>query len=166
MRQLPRNAMLYAALKTLHLLSVVAWVGGMFFVLACLRPAALVLPPPERVRLLHAALARFLAVVAWSAGMALLTGLAMTALAWQAAVRNGLAFNVPLDWLVMTGVFAAMLLVYLHVRLALLPRLASAVATGLWQPAAVVLGRVRAEVLVNLVLGVFVVVVMRLGAAA
>jgi uncharacterized membrane protein len=158
--------MLYAALKASHLLAVVAWVGGMFFVLVCLRPASLVLPAPERVRLLHAALGRFLAVVAWSAAVALATGAAMTALAWQAAVRAGLAFNVPLDWLVMSGAFVGMALVFLHVRLALFPRVGAAMAQGLWQPAAVALGRIRAEVLVNLVLGVFVVVVMRLGAAA
>lgn len=158
--------MLYAALKALHLLAVVAWVGGMFFVLVCLRPAALVLEAPERIRLLHAALGRFLGVVAWSAGIALLSGAAMTALAWLAATRSGLAFNVPLDWIVMAAAFVAMLAVFLHVRLALFPRVAGALAAGTWQSGAVALGRIRTEVLVNLVLGVFVVVVVRLGSAA
>ena len=158
--------MLYAALKALHLLAVVAWVGGMFFVLACLRPAALVLEAPERIRLLHAALGRFFAVVAWSAATAFLSGAAMTALAWTAARRSGLAFNMPLDWMVMVAVFVAMLAVFLHVRLALYPRVTRALATGTWQTGAVALGRIRAEVLVNLVLGVFVVVVVRLGGAA
>jgi hypothetical protein len=30
---------LYASLKAIHLLAVIAWVGGMFFMLMCLRPA-------------------------------------------------------------------------------------------------------------------------------
>lgn len=158
--------MLYAALKALHLLSVVAWVGGMFFVLVCLRPAALVLEAPERIRLMHAALGRFFGVVAWSAALALASGAAMTAIAWSTAVRSGMRFNVPLDWMVMVGVFVAMLAVFLHVRLALYPRVTRALGLGLWQPGAVALGRIRAEVMVNLVLGVFVVVVVRLGAAA
>ena len=158
--------MLYAALKASHLLAVVAWVGGMFFVLVCLRPAVLVLEAPERIRLLHAALGRFFTVVAWAAALAFLSGAAMTALAWSSATRAGLAFNVPLDWMVMAAVFAAMLAVFLHVRLALYPRVARALATQSWQPGAVVLGRIRAEVLVNLVLGVFVVVVVRLGGGA
>ena len=158
--------MLYAALKTVHLLAVVAWVGGMFFVLACLRPASLVLEAPERIRLLHAALGRFFAVVGWSAGLAFLSGAAMTAMAWTTARRSGIAFNMPLDWMVMVGVFVAMLAVFLHVRLALYPRVTQALAAGTWQPGAMALGKIRAEVLVNLVLGVFVVVVTRLGSAA
>lgn len=157
--------MLYATLKALHLLAVVAWVGGMFFVLVCLRPAALVLDAPDRIRLLHAALGRFFAVVGWSAAVALGSGAAMAALAWSAAMRSGLAFNVPLDWIVMAAVFVAMVGVFLHVRLALYPRVTRALASKTWQPGAVALGRIRAEVLVNLVLGVFVVIVTRLGAA-
>ena len=47
--------MLYASLKAIHLLSIVAWIGGMFFMHTCLRPAAAeVLEPPARVRLMHA----------------------------------------------------------------------------------------------------------------
>jgi uncharacterized membrane protein len=157
--------MLYAALKALHLLAVVAWVGGMFFVLVCLRPAALVLDAAERIRLLHAALGRFFAVVAWSAAVAFGSGAAMAALAWTTAKRSGLAFNMPLDWIVMVAVFVAMVAVFLHVRLALYPRVTRALASKSWQPGAVALGQIRAEVLVNLVLGVFVVVVTRLGAA-
>ena len=42
--------MLYASLKAFHLLAVIAWVGGMFFMLMCLRPAVQeVLEAPPRV---------------------------------------------------------------------------------------------------------------------
>ena len=44
--------MLYATLKLLHVLSIVVWVGGMVFAHFFLRPAAMELPPPQRVPLL------------------------------------------------------------------------------------------------------------------
>jgi uncharacterized membrane protein len=41
-----------AYIKLLHLLSIVVWVGGMFFAYVVLRPsAAEILQPPERLRL-------------------------------------------------------------------------------------------------------------------
>ena len=55
--------MLYATLKLLHVLSIVVWVGGMVFAGFFLRPAALQLPPPQRIPLMHAALQRFFAAV-------------------------------------------------------------------------------------------------------
>ena len=55
------KTVLYATLKAFHLLAVIVWVGGMAFVLFCLRPAARVLEPPVRIALMHAALRRFLA---------------------------------------------------------------------------------------------------------
>ena len=45
-----RSPLLYASLKAVHLLAVIAWLGGMFFMLMCLRPAAQeVLDPPSRI---------------------------------------------------------------------------------------------------------------------
>ena len=56
--------MLYASLKAIHLLAVIAWVGGMFFTLMCLRPAVHeVLEAPARVRLMQSTLRRFLRIV-------------------------------------------------------------------------------------------------------
>lgn len=158
--------MTYAGLKVLHLLAIVAWVGGMFFVLVCLRPAAAaVLAPAERVRLLHAALARFLGVVLVAVIVVFASGAALVGLAWQTATRAGIAFNMPLDWYVMIGVFVVMAAVFAHIRWALLPRLARAVDSTAWQQGAVTLGTIRSEVTANLVLGVFVVVVTRVAAA-
>ena len=57
--------MLYASLKAIHLLAVIVWVGGMCFMLICLRPAVHeVLEAPARVALMHATLRRFLRIVA------------------------------------------------------------------------------------------------------
>ena len=61
--------MFYASLKLLHVLAIVVWIGGMVFAHFFLRPAALQLPPPQRVPLMHAALQRFFAAApVWVGG--------------------------------------------------------------------------------------------------
>ena len=158
---------LYASLKAVHLLSIVIWLGGMFFVLVCLRPAAAaVLEPAARVTLMHASLRRFFDIVTASALVALLSGVAMIAIARAAAVRAGLAFNMPLDWYVMVALFFVMAAVFAHVRIALFRRLDHAVAGRLWPAGAAALNLIRWEVTINLVIGVFIVVVVRLGGTA
>jgi uncharacterized membrane protein len=89
---------LYAFLKAFHLLGVVVWIGGMAFMLFCLRPAARVLEPPARVTLMHAALKRFLAVAAIAIAVLFVCGAAMVGIAWSAAARAGLAVKNALDW--------------------------------------------------------------------
>ena len=44
---------------TLHVLGAVVWVGGMFLLYVCLRPALPALEPPQRLQLLRATLAKF-----------------------------------------------------------------------------------------------------------
>ncbi|MEP6739464.1 MAG: CopD family protein [Caldimonas sp.] len=158
--------MLYASLKAIHLLSIVVWVGGMFFVLACLRPASAILAPAARVALMHAALRRFFAAVAIAALLALLSGAAMLETARSVAVRSGLAFNMPLDWYAMIALFVVMAAIFAHVRLVLFRRLGVAVATERWADGAAALATIRIEVLLNLVLGVFIIVFVRLGGVA
>ena len=158
--------LLYASLKALHLLAVVAWVGGMAFTLFCLRPAAAVLEPPARVTLMHAALRRFIALVAVAATLALLSGAALVGIAWSASSRASLPFNMPLDWYVMIGLFFVMLAVVLHVRAVPFARLERAVADRRWADGAAALAAIRAEVTINLVFGVFIVVLVRLGGTA
>jgi uncharacterized membrane protein len=133
--------------------------------LACLRPAAAVLEPPLRVRLMHATMRRFFAAVSVAALLVLASGAAMVGLAAHEATRSGLAFNMPLDWYAMVAIFALMLGVFAHVRLALFPRLERALATEAWPVAGAVLGAIRWEVMINLVLGTFIVVMVRLGGA-
>jgi uncharacterized membrane protein len=170
MRQLCRAdrsfAMLYASLKAVHLLAVVVWIGGMAFTLFCLRPAAAVLEPAPRVILMHAVLARFFAVVTLAAAIVLVSGATMISLAWSAAARAGLAFNMPLDWYAMVALFGVMLVVFIHIRGALFPRLARAVATARWPDGAAALAAIRWEVTLNLVLGTFVICIVRLGGTA
>ena len=64
--------MLYAVLKSVHLLALVVWIGGMFFTLFCLRPALAVLEGPLRLRLMNEVLRRFFGVVVVAAVLVLL----------------------------------------------------------------------------------------------
>jgi len=76
-----------------------------------------------------------------------------------------LLFNMPLDWYTMIVVFVLMTAVFVHVRWVLFRRLGAAVAAQRWPEAAAAAGAIRWEVMVNLVLGIFIVVAVRLGAA-
>ena len=158
--------MLYAFLKAFHLFGVVVWVGGMAFMLFCLRPAARVLEPPARVTLMHAALKRFMTVAAIAIAVIFVCGAAMVGIAWRAASRAGLAFNMPLDWYTMIAVFFVMLAVFIHIRSVLFRRLGEAVQAGRWPDGAAALATIRWEVSVNLVLGAFVIFFVRLGGTA
>ena len=57
--------MVYATLKTLHILAIIVWIGGMVFAHFFLRPSLSVLEPPQRLRLMHAVLGRFLSRCWW-----------------------------------------------------------------------------------------------------
>jgi len=157
---------LYAFLKAFHLLAVVVWIGGMAFMLFCLRPAARVLEPPARVTLMHAAIKRFLAVVGIAIAVLFACGAAMVGIAWSAARRAGLGFNMPLDWYTMIATFFVMLAVFVHIRAVLFRRLAAAVTAARWPDGAGALAAIRWEVSINLVLGTFVIFFVRLGGTA
>ena len=158
--------MLYATLKAFHLLAVIVWIGGMAFTLFCLRPAARVLQPPARVMLMHAAMRRFIAVVLVAVAVLFVCGVAMVALAWSAATRTGLRFNMPLDWYTMIGVFFVMLAVLVHIRSVLFRRLDAALREQRWADGAAALDAIRWDVSINLVLGAIITVFVRLGGTA
>jgi uncharacterized membrane protein len=118
------------------------------------------------VPLMHAVLRRFLAVVAIAAAVIFVSGATMIGLAWSAAVRAGIAFNMPLDWYAMIALFFAMLAVFVHIRRVLFRRLAAAVAAGRWPDGAAALTAIRWEVTLNLVVGAFIICIVRLGGTA
>lgn len=148
--------MLYAALKSIHLLAVIAWIGGMFFTLACLGAA--------RQRLIGALLGRFFAIVNAATGVLLVSGLWMLWLAYRAAAKPGLAFNMPLDWYLMIALGVLMFGIFGHIRAVAFKRLQQAVQAQDAPAGAAALVQIRRWVGVNLALGVVVVVVMKLGA--
>jgi uncharacterized membrane protein len=67
----------FALLKILHILSIVIWIGGMFFAYLVLRPSLLVLEPPQRLALHTQVFRRFFLVVWHAMPLTILTGLAM-----------------------------------------------------------------------------------------
>lgn len=154
----------YALLKLIHLLGVVIWVGGMFFTLFCLRPAAQGLEPPLRVGLMQAVLGRFFSVVLVAGVATVFSGLAMVVRQGMLTRQTGAAFNMPMDWSVMGVLGLVMLAVFARVGLALYPRLKQAVAAQDWPAGGQVLARIRLWVALNLGLGVVIILTVVLGA--
>ncbi len=155
--------MAYALLKLLHLGSVMIWIGGMFFALFCLRPAAMNLPPPTRVPFMADALGRFFNIVLWLALATLGSGVAMMMQAAKATRQTGAAFNTPLDWMVMSVLGVVMMAIFGHIRFVLYKRLQRAVAAQDWPAGGAALGAIRTWVAVNLAIGALIMLVVLLG---
>ncbi|MEY4562221.1 MAG: hypothetical protein RLZZ618_1498 [Pseudomonadota bacterium] len=155
--------MLYVALKTLHLLSLIVWLGGMFFTLFCLRHAAHTLAPPQRLPMMAVALGRFFNAVAVAAVLLLVTGGAMVGRTAAATKQTGAPFNMPLEWLIMAVLGVVMMLLFCHIRFALYKRLQRAVAAQDWPLGGATMDKIRGWVSINLVIGVVIVVVVMAG---
>ena len=151
--------MIYAILKLLHILAIVVWIGGMVFAHFFLRPAALQLPPPQRVPLMHGTLQRFFAAVLVSIATVLVSGLWMIGRLAKETVQAGLAFNMPLDWTIMATLGIVMMAIFGHIRFALFRRLQRAVAASDWPAGGQAMAAIRQWVAVNLGLGVAIVVI-------
>lgn len=151
--------MLYNALKLLHVLSIIVWVGGMVFAHFFLRPAAQGLPPAQRVPLLHGVLQRFLGAVAAAVVVVLTTGLGMIGVVHVASQG---AFAMPADWHFMIGAGLVMMALFGYLYFGVLSRLDAAVAAGDWAAGGAALARMRTGVGVNLALGTAIVVAVLL----
>ncbi len=149
--------MIYAALKTVHGLSIVGWLGGMVFAHLFLRPAVATLEPPARLRLMHDVLGRFFQAVLLVSLLTLATGGWMLNQAATEVAQSGGRFLMPMSWTVMAALGVAMFGIYLFIRFSLYRRLSAAVDAGEWLRAGAALGQIRRWVLVNLVLGVVIV---------
>lgn len=158
--------MFYAALKTIHLLSVIVWIGGMVFVQFFLRPAVARLEAPERVRLMHEVLGRFFNAVLTIAGLVLASGGWMIGRMARQMAQAGVKFNMPVEWMVMALLGVVMMLIFGHIRFVLFKRLSQAVTACAWPAGGAALASIRTWVMVNLGLGVVIVVVTLLGASS
>jgi uncharacterized membrane protein len=157
--------MLYATLKTIHLLSVIVWVGGMVFAHFFLRPAVAVLAVPDRLRLMHDVLGRFLNAVLLAAGLVLGSGSWMIGRMAGQMAQSGVRFNMPIEWMVMAALGLMMIGIFGHIRFALYKRLTRAVISADWPAGGAALAHIRAWVVVNLGLGLLIVLVTLLGGA-
>src|SRR5579885_2647818 len=101
------DAMLTLAIAlTLHLLSAVVWVGGMFAAYLCLRPAAGPLEPPQRLMLWRRFFAKFFPWVWASVVLLLVTGF------WMMLTFFGGMSAAPAYIHVMMGLGILMVLIY------------------------------------------------------
>ena len=151
--------MIYATLKTLHVLSIIVWVGGMVFVHFFLRPAVAALDPPARLRLMHDVLGRFFKAVLVASLLTLASGVWMLGRVAKQVVQSGGTFEMPLAWTLMAVLGVVMVAIFMHIRFALYKRLRRAVAASDWNAGGVALAQIRRWVSINLGLGVLVVLV-------
>lgn len=138
----------------LHVLSVVVWVGGMFFAYMVLRPvAAIQLEAPQRLRLWVGVFSQFFPWVFLAVGLILATGLLMLINGF-----GGMA-SASLDLRLMMGTGIVMMLVFFHVYFAPFQRLKRAVDAEDWTAGSRHLARMRVLIGVNLLLGLFTIVI-------
>ncbi len=146
--------MLHATLKSIHLLAMFVWLGGMFFTLVCLRPALGVLePPPLRLRLMSVVLQRFFVVVSWAAGLMLASGASMMLSGASAGVRPAPAVTA------MAALGVVMIGVFVFVRIVPFRHLQAALAAGDGPAAGVALNTIRQLVVLNLAMGAAIVLI-------
>ena len=151
--------MIDATLKTVHVLSIVVWIGGMVFAHFFLRPAVAQLDAPVRVRLMHDVLGRFFQAVLAASLLTLASGVWMLGRVARQVVQSGGRFEMPLAWTVMAVLGVAMVAIFLHIRFARFKRLGRAVAASDWAAGGVALAQIRTWVSVNLALGTVVLLV-------
>lgn len=142
--------MIDALLKTVHLLSIIVWIGGMVFAHFFLRPAVAQLEPPQRLRLMRDVLGRFFQTVLVVSVLAVASGVWMLGRVAKQVVQSGGSFSMPWTWTVMAVLGVAMLLVFLYIRYGLYPRLTRAVASLDWPAGGAAMTQIRRWVAVNL----------------
>ncbi|CAH1210518.1 CopD domain-containing protein [Candidatus Nitrotoga sp. BS] len=138
----------------LHVLSVVVWVGGMFFAYMALRPvAANVLEPPQRLTLWAGVFGKFFPWVWASVATILLTGLTLL-------IMMG---RMPHYVLAMLVLGVAMMLIFAHVFFSPYKKLKRAVGEKDWQNAVAALAKIRRLIGINLSLGLLTIAVVFIG---
>ena len=144
---------------TLHILSAMVWVGGMFFAYMALRPAAAsLLEPPLRLPLWSKTFARFFPWV-WAA-VILLPATGYWMILW---VFDGFE-NVKLYVHIMQITGIAMILIYLYVFFIPYRRMNQAIAARDFTAAGKQLAVIRKLIGANLVLGLITITVASGGA--
>ena len=142
----------------LHVLSVVVWVGGMFFAYMALRPvAASVLEPPQRLTVWAGVFGQFFPGVWGSVVLILGSGLHML------MKLGGMA--APHYALTMLVLGVVMMLIYAHVFFAPYKKLQRAVGQQDWKAGGAALAQIRKLIGINLSLGLLTIVVVFVGRA-
>jgi len=144
-------------LKLLHLLSVLVWVGGMFFAYVVLRPSIVeTLEPPQRLKLWDAVFSRFFRWVWLAVGSLIISGF------WLIHQYGGFASVAPYVH-IMLALGLLMMAVYGHVFFGCYKPFSRLVANQSWKEAGEMLGKIRKLVALNLALGLLTVCVVVIG---
>jgi uncharacterized membrane protein len=144
-------------MKLIHLLSIIVWVGGMFFAYVVLRPsAAEVLQPPERLRLWDKVFSKFFNWVWLAVFLVLVSGLYIIYL------FGGFA-NLALHLNLMLIMGLVMTMIYVYVFFKCYVPFNRHVVKQEWPAAGAVLGTIRKLVGVNLTIGLLTVAVAIIG---
>ena len=133
----------------LHILGAVVWVGGMFAIYVCLRPALITIEPAPRLRLVRATLGNFFRWV-WIALLLLVAtgyGMVFVTFGGFATLPLHVELMQAIGW-VMIGLFYGPWLAF-----------KGAVDSENWPIAAASLDRIRRIISINLPLGLVVVVI-------
>jgi uncharacterized membrane protein len=139
---------------SLHVLSVVVWVGGMFFAYMVLRPVAAVhLDAPRRLTLWAGVFSQFFPWVFLAVGLILATGFLMLVNGF-----GGIRYA-SIDLQLMLGTGIVMMLIFFHIYFAPFQRLKRAVSAEDWSAGSRHLAQIRMLVGVNLILGLLTVAI-------
>jgi uncharacterized membrane protein len=142
-----------AVALALHIFGAVIWVGGMFAIYMCLRPALGALEPPQRLRLMRDTLGRFFPWV-WVAILLLLA----SGYWLMFTVFGGFA-RLPLYINLMQGLGVVMIALFFWLFHGPWLALKRAVAAEDWMTAGANLNRIRQIIAVNLPLGLLIVII-------
>ena len=134
-----------ALMKFLHIAASIVWLGGIVFMLYCLRPAANSLQPPQRLPLIARVLKNFFWLVWAGIAILLLTGLVML-------LGVGMK-NAPIGWHLMLGIGIIMFALFGHLYFGPFRRLKNAVAAQDWVEGGRRVGQIATLAAVNLALG-------------
>jgi uncharacterized membrane protein len=137
----------------LHILGAVVWVGGMFVIYMCLRPALPVLEPQQRMRLQRASLQRFFIWVWVSVIFLLAAGY------WMVFDRFGGFAHLPTYVNIMQAIGWVMILLFFYLFHAPWLKFKRAVDAGDFPTAVAHHNRIRQIVALNLPLGLIVVII-------
>jgi uncharacterized membrane protein len=139
---------------SLHILSAVIWIGGMFFAHIALRPVvATLLEPPLRLPLMSQVLARFFPWVWVSVVLLWATGF------WLIYSGGMLATYIH----IMFTIAAVMTIIFAYIFLIPFPHLKQAVADKKFPEAGKNLDQIRQLIGINLVLGLITIIVATVG---
>lgn len=137
----------------LHVLSVVIWVGGMFFAYMALRPvAASQLEPPVRLKLWVGVFGKFFPWVWACVGTILTTGF------WMIDLMGGFkVVGLYVQAMMILGII--MMLLFLHVFFAPYGKLKKAVAAEDWPAGGKSLGQIRILIGTNTIIGLITITI-------